>query len=85
MPVPGTLPAQGAGQLDDDVDEVDDVGGDFEAVDGEDFDPSEPDPFDPDGSLLDDELEPSPLLDEPSPPLLDDAAVRDDDPRLSVL
>jgi hypothetical protein len=87
MPVRATLPP--SCQLDDEDDElVDGVGA---GVAGElEPDPLAPDELDePDESPLDDELELSPPLlpadDEDSPVELDGAAVRDDEPRLSVL
>lgn len=87
MPVPATLPP--AGQVDDEVDELVD-GVDAGVVVEPEPDPLDPDELDePDESLLDDELELSPppllLLDEESLDELDGDAVRDDEPRLSVL
>ena len=77
-----TLPP--AGQVDDEVEEL--VDGVEAGVAGELApDPLEPDELD-DESLLDDELELSPpLLLEVSLEELDGDAVRDDEPRLSVL
>lgn len=82
MPVRPTLPPGGHdGDEDDDVEDDVDV---VEGVAGVDDEP-EPLPDDDDESLVDDEPADSPLDDEP--PSLDGvvAAVRDDEPRLSVL
>ena len=89
MPVRATLPASSAGQLDEvdddeDEDEPAEVDGFDEAgvgLDGDDVDDPVLDPLEP--SLLD-ELELSPPPEEPSEDV-DDAAVRDEEPRLSVL
>jgi hypothetical protein len=80
MPVRATLPAPPARQ--DGVD-VDGVAADDDD-DGDDDDDDE-EPLELGASLLDDELEPSPPELSEDPDVLAGEAVRDDEPRLSVL
>jgi hypothetical protein len=81
MSVTATLPPR-TRQVDEDAAGADDV--DWFEVDDEELDPLELDDFE--DSLPEDDVELSLLVpDEPSDDELDAAAVRDDEPRLSVL